>query len=94
MAFNNDFHDRRVVFTNDAKKAIRELDDQVPRLNSVLVSINMFLGVSAHCGKNVGSSLYCYSSRKLNGTPAIECYYQFDESEVRVYDVCVADETE
>lgn len=91
---SNDFINRFVKFTPEAKQDIKNLENTILRLGQILTGIQIFLKNSAHCGKRVSDSaqVYCYVTQKYPNAPALECYYTFDESEVRVLSIDLAEE--
>lgn len=94
MDLNDDFCHRFVTFSSDAKRHIRELGNNIPRLSSILTGIQIFLSKSAHHGRIIhrNPDVYLYVTKKCPDAPAIECNYIFDGNKVEVWGIYVSDE--
>jgi hypothetical protein len=92
MTFENDFVNRSVTFSQEARDDVKRLDKSIPRLQSILTSIQIFLGCSAHKGKPLYKPCYLYVTRKQPDAPALEVYYGFDSKTVTVYNIYIADQ--
>lgn len=92
MHFEHDYRHRFVKFTEPAREDVKKLDKQFERFKEILVSIQIFLGGYAHCGKLVHSPIYLYQTQKQYNAPSFDWYYPFDEQEVRIHKIEVTEE--